>query len=219
MAWVSVRHNLDAVTKGLQTFAREEVPFAEALALTWTAQDAQSGVQDSLARRFTLRNNRVRTGIRITAARKSAPTSIVGSIDDFMKLQETGGTKSARDHSRVAIPADVKRTKRDLIGKSQRPLAMRGKPKVLSWHGVDIFRRGGTAAILQRVGKGRYPLKALWRLKPNVRIKPRLGFKATTMDIIGRRIGPNFIRALSQASASSGASSSTTSSMRNAIST
>ena len=199
--WISVKHDIDAATRGLDDFALQQVPFATAAALTDTAKDAQSGVQDSLSRRFTLRNNWVRSGIRITPANKSTMTAVVGSLEPFMEKQETGGTKTARDHSRVAVPVEAKRSKRDMIPKGQRPGALRGKPKVLSWKGSNILRRGSGFGILQRVGKARYPLRVLYWLKRGVQIKRRFGFKATVADIVQRRIGPNFLRRLDEAKA------------------
>jgi hypothetical protein len=199
--WISVKHDIDAATRGLDDFALRQVPFATAAALTDTAKDGQSGVQDSLSRRFTLRNNYVRSGIRITPATKATMMAVVGSLEPFMEKQETGGTKTARDHSRVAVPVEAKRSKRDLIPKGQRPGALRGKPKVLAWKGSNILRRGGAFGILERVGKARYPLRILYWLKRGVHVKPRLGFKPTVEDIVHRRFGPHFVRRLEEAKA------------------
>lgn len=219
MSWVSVKHDIDQAVAGLDDFSERQVPFAEALALTRTAQDAQAGVRDSLARRFTLRNNWVRSGIRITAARKNNPIATVGSIEPFMRRQEDGGTKTARSHARVAVPADAKRGKTGIIPKGQRPAALMGRPRVLSWQGSNLWPRSGGFSILQRVGKARYPLKRLYWLQRAVRVLPRFGFKATTLQIIARRIAPNFVAALDEARATGkGSGGQSTSSMRNDIS-
>lgn len=197
--WISVRSDVAKATTRLDDLAQRQVPFATALALTMTAQDGQSGVQDSLPRRFTLRNNRVRSGIRITPATKSTLRAIVGSVDDFMEGQETGGTKRARDHSRVAVPVEARRNKRDLIPKSQKPAALRGRRRVLAWNGSNILSRKGGFGILERVGKARYPLRVLYWLKKGVKLRPLLGLKGTVLDIVGRRFGLNFARAMEQA--------------------
>lgn len=197
--WVSVKHDIDKATQGLDDFSLRQVPFAITLALTMTAQDAQSGVQDSLPRRFTLRNGRVRSGIRITPANKGTLRSVVGSIDDFMEGQEKGGTKTARDHSRVAVPVEARRNKRDLIPKGQKPAALRGRPRVLAWKGSNILSRRSGFGILERVGKERYPLRVLYWLKRGVKLRPLLGFKGTTLDIVARRFPINFARALERA--------------------
>ena len=202
MRWISVASDVEVASRGLDDFGQRQVPFATALALTWTAQDAQSGVQDSLARRFTLRNNWVRSGIRITAAKKGDPVAVVGSIETFMGKQETGGSKTARSHSRVAIPVEAKRNKRDIIPKGQRPGALKGKPRILARNGSNLIPIGSGFAILQRAGKDRYPLKALYRFKGSVQIKPRFGFKGTVSDIVARRFASNMVRALDQAKAS-----------------
>jgi hypothetical protein len=97
---VRVISDVERITRALDDAAQKQVPFALARALTWTAKDAQSDVRGELPRRFTLRNNWVSSGIRITPAKKGAPEALVGSLEPFMARQETGGVKKARDHSR-----------------------------------------------------------------------------------------------------------------------
>ena len=195
---IRVASTIDRFTRDMDDAARRHVPFAAARALTRTAQDAQGEVKAGLGQRFTLRNNWVVGGIRIKAATKANLEATVGSLEPFMERQETGGTRSARDHSRIAVPVKAKRNKRDLIPKGQRPAALKGKPKVFT------ITKGSGTAIVRREGKARYPLQILYWLKRGVRIKPRLGFKGTTSTIIEQRFAPNFVESLSQAMGRSG---------------
>ncbi|WP_425065106.1 hypothetical protein [Reyranella sp.] len=172
---------------------KRHVPFALARALTWTAKDAQGVVQDDLPNRYTLRNNWVKNGIRIVPAKKDEPQAVVGSLEPFMKRQEEGGTKKARDHSRVAVPVNARRNKRNMISKGQRPAALKGKPKIF------MVTKGAGSGILRRVGKARYPLQLLYWLKRGVQVKPSFGFQANTSTTVKDRFGPNFVESLAQA--------------------
>ncbi len=196
---IRVVSDIDRIVANLDDAAKRQVPFAIARALTMTARDAQGDVRAELPSHFTLRNNWTSSGIRITPATKSSPEAIVGSLEPYMQRQETGGTRTARDHSRVAVPVKAKRNKRDRIPKGQRPAAMKGKPRVLLINGSNIIQTKGGQGILQRVGRERYPLQVVYWMKRGVKIKPRFGFKATTFATIAQRFGPNLTAALSQA--------------------
>ncbi len=190
---IRVASDVERFTTGMDDAARRHLPFAIARALTWTAQDAQTEVREDLPKRYTLRNNWVKNGIRITPAKKDDLRSVVGSLEPFMKRQETGGTKKARDHSRVAVPVNARRNKRAAIPKGQRPAALKGKPKIFT-----ITTASGTG-IMRRVGKKRYPLQLLYWLKRGVQVKPSFGFKVTTSTTVRDRFGPNFVESLSRA--------------------
>ena len=191
---ISVIHDVDRIVRSLADAEKRHVPFALARALTRTAKDAQGDVQEALPGQYTLRNNWVKNGIRITPATKAgAPVAVVGSLEPFMARQETGGPKTARDHARIAVPVTVKRTKRDVIPKSQRPGALRGKPKVF------MVKTAGGAGIVLRVGRDRYPLQMLYWLKHGVKVKPSFGFGKRTSNTVSQRFGLNFSASLSLA--------------------
>lgn len=190
---IRVIDDIDRFTRNMDEVGRRHVPFALARALTMTAKDAQGDVKDELPRRFTIRNNWVPNGIRIRPATKTAPEAIVGSLEPFMQRQETGGVKRARSHSRVAVPVNAKRNKREIIPRGQRPGALKGKPKVF------LMKTASGAGIMRRVGKKRYPLQILYWLKRGVQVKPRFGFQGTTGTTVRERFGPNFVEALSSA--------------------
>jgi hypothetical protein len=198
---IRVTTDLSRFILAMNRTAERQVPFALARALTMTAQDAQADVKAQLPKRFTLRNNWVSSGIRIKPATKGTPEAIVGSLEPFMERQELGGTKQARAHSRVAVPVNVKRSKRDRIPKGQRPAALKGQPRILSIRGSNIVTTKGGAGILRRVGRDRYPLQILYWLKRGVRVQPRFGFKGTASNTVQRQFGDNFVKALADAMA------------------
>lgn len=187
---IRVTDDIARFTTGMADADKRHVPFALARALTWTAKDAQGVVQEDLPSRYTLRNNWVKNGIRITPAKKDDPQAVVGSLEPFMRRQEEGGTKKARDHSRVAVPVGARRNKRGVIPKGQRPAALKGKPKVF------MITKASGSGIVRRVGKKRYPLQLLYWLKRGVQVKPSFGFQANTSTTVRDRFGPHFVFSL-----------------------
>jgi hypothetical protein len=106
------------------TFARSQAPFATARALTWTAKAAQEDLQDSLPGTFTIRNGWTAKGIRIKPASKAAPVAAVGTKDEYLARQVTGGQKTSRSGRSVAVPVRARRNKRATTPRSRWPGAM-----------------------------------------------------------------------------------------------
>ena len=183
---VRVDINSKQFERWLGDVAQKEVPFVTAVTLTRTAADGQQEVRRQLPGRFNLRNRRVSQGIRIAKATKRKPVAELGSIDDFMVLQETGGIRKPRTASRLAVPTDeIKRTASGRIPAAKRP------SKLLTRR--NVFVRSGT--IFQRTRAG---VKALFVLTPSARIEPRLGLRKTAEDVGNRRMFPNFVTAFGE---------------------
>lgn len=107
-----------------------EAPFILAKALTKTAQVAQVAVRGNLLRDFTIRNQAVVRGIRIRPATKNNLEAAIGSVDPFMVLQETGGTKLPKAHSTLAIP-DSRRPAGSIRRRSQGSITAATRPAAL----------------------------------------------------------------------------------------
>jgi len=175
-----------------------QVPFAVALALTRTAQDAQAEVRRGLRSRFTLRNTFVEKGILFSAAKKDTLSATVYSRDDFMILQEKGGVKTPRGSS-LSIPIEAG-TKKGIIRGSDRVRALSSKP------GVFRARIGGVDGLwqrLQRLSKAKkaagHRLKLLYVFKPSVPIRARFGFADTVRKIVRERFTRQLGLAVEQA--------------------
>ncbi|HEX2892268.1 hypothetical protein [Vineibacter terrae] len=192
---IVVSSDVDRIIRDYADLEERQFPFAKAKALTKTAQDAQGDVRADLPNRFTLRNTWVSKGIRITPAKKTALTAEVGSLEPFMARQETGGTKKARDHSRVAVPSQARRNKRGMIPRGERPAGLRGKPRVF------LMKTAGGVGIVRRATKARTPIQFLYWLKADVQVRPAFGFKKAVGTTVARAFGPNFVAALDQARA------------------
>lgn len=176
----------------------KQIPFAVALALTSTAKDAQSEVQKSLEGAFTLRNNwhkpSNKFGIRVKTAKKTDLVASVHTEADWLELHEDGGTKTPTKGKELAIPTEnVRRNKRQMIQKSQRPGALRGKRDF-----VLNTKKG--RVLYQRRGKGkRSKLVALYNLEPRAIIRKQSTFFEPIERTVARVLQSNFNDALERA--------------------
>lgn len=101
--------NAQSLAEAFARLAREQLPFATAVALTRVAQEARDRERGALSDTFTLRSRRrVEGGIQINRAeKKDWPRSRaeVGLRDAFMARHVTGGVKTPKPGvSHVAIP-------------------------------------------------------------------------------------------------------------------
>ena len=173
--------------------AGREMPFAIAKGLTKTAQDVQAKVIADLPSKFTLRTGWYKPntplGFKIEKATKQNMTATVFTRAPFMQLQEEGGERKHFRGRRLAVPFleqqgrkpgviyGVKRTKRDLIMKSQRPRNLAAKAFTIKGKHGDLL------AVRQGRGK-RSVLRIMYALEQVVQIKKRLGFAETARMVV-----------------------------------
>ena len=162
---------LQALAKLRSITEAQQMRFATAKALTSTAYAVQREVKANMPSRFTLRRNWIVQGIRVERATKQNLEAMVYSRDKFMRLQEEGGGKNpARNY--IAVPTRaVKRTKTDIIRKSDRPAALGDKAEVVDYNGHKWL-------ALKKARKGANKggqLRLLYLLVPRAQIDQRLG--------------------------------------------
>lgn len=133
----------------------KQVQFATMQAINDTAAAVQKfEIEQQLPSKLTLRSRGspwwkpgTRYGINIRFASKTKLTAIVGSLADWLKLQEEGGTRRASGH-RLAIEAGARPGERSVL-----PAAV--KPRVLLRQiGQAYQTRGGLARTARKAGKG-----------------------------------------------------------------
>jgi len=155
---VGVSTNARNLARAFSDLAEKQIPFATAVALTRTAQDARTYIAGDASNRgrlekyFELRGNRVAKGIRIERAKKTDwpnPVAKVGTVDDFIALQITGGEKKPqKGASHIAVPTklvDRRRTAAGSIPKALKPRTLRDR--------ADVYLKG--AEIKRRMDKAR----------------------------------------------------------------
>lgn len=176
----------------------KQVTFALASALTAVAREAQAASVSDIERTFTVRNNWDKPsnamGVKVLPASKTDLSAAVVTRADWLTLHEEGGTKRP-DGRNIAIPSEnVRRTKRDLVQRSQRPKALRGKRDVV------LPLKSGGEGLFQRRGKGkRSRLVFLYRLKPSARIRKQSTLVEPTVRVFGKRFDEIFFSKLKEA--------------------
>ena len=190
-----IQFDIDAqkALRRLTSLRVKQVPFATAIALTRTVVDIQKHFRTvALRKRFIIRRQFVPRGIVFTKASKTNFTATVFSRDDFMQIQETGGTQRPKSGNKVIpIPTkNLRKNKRSSIGRARFP------SKLLRKDNVVLIRTKKGSSIVRR---SKRTIKTLYTLKAKTKIKPRFKFKETARNIARKNFGRNFGRALSEA--------------------
>lgn len=165
-----------------------QVPYATARALTALAKAAQTEIRAHLGDpgRFRLRSTWTARGIRIVPAEKRdypACQAIVGSRDEYLVLQETGGTKTPNSGRRLAIPAKIPASRRGTLGvpKSIRPRRLIDTKRGWIDEDQDLLVRDRAGA---RFVGPRRPPAVYFFLRTSAKIRPVLGFRETATGIV-----------------------------------
>lgn len=165
----------------LTALAKGELAFGIAKGLTDLADAARNDFIKDLPSRFTLRTGwwkpRSKFGFNVQMAKKDNLKATIYTRATWMKLQEEGGTQQVSG-KRLAIPTgEVRRTKRDLILKSQKPLALS--------KAFPIRLKSGKSMLAIRIGRGKSKvLKFMYTLAPQAQIKPALRFHGSITEFV-----------------------------------
>ncbi|HYY96832.1 MAG TPA: hypothetical protein VE713_20170 [Pyrinomonadaceae bacterium] len=175
-----------------------QMTFALAATLTGVAKEAQAASIKEIEHDFTVRNTWDQPsnamGIKALPATKEDLSSAVATRADWLIPHEEGTDKTPlRAGGQLAIPtAAVRRTKRDIIQRSQRPRALGSKAFVLK------TRNGPVIARWQGRGKNR-KLVVLYRLRPRARIRKQSTVVVPTVKVFEKRFNPVFEEQLRKA--------------------
>lgn len=204
MVGLAIKIDASEFERAMRGFERQ-IPFAIALALTRTAQDAQAVVKAHLGDEFTIRTPWIAKGIRIQAAKKADLAATVGSVDRFMEPQAVGGIKTALKGKMVGVPMVGKGRPRPTIKAVTRPSKWPGAltKKANVFYGVAGYKPG-TLGVWQRVtrktegGKVR-GLRLLYALVEKAKILPHWPIKDQVEDVVRQRWAHNTIAAMEHA--------------------
>jgi hypothetical protein len=170
-----------------------------AIGITKTAVEGKQAVQGAIRGTFQVRNQWPEKGplaVKSEAAKikDRNPTATVGAGADFLALHEKGGTKIPRGEH-LAVPTEnVRRTKRQIIQKGQRPRPILAK-------GAFVGKtRKGREFIAQRQGRGKNKkFKILYFLPTRARIKKQPTFFPVIQKVVNRRLHSNIQREIKAA--------------------
>ena len=167
-----------------------ELPWATAIALTRTAQDARKQLAEDLPSQFTIRTPYVARRLRYVKATPSNRVAYVGHLDEFMRLQAEGGSRPAAASGFVAVPTAA------LRGSDNR-----GTTKKSAFPGA-LVRRGaftaptasGSIALYRRTSTGE--LERLYTLARSAEVRKAWPFAATVSRVAGERFPVRFREAM-----------------------
>lgn len=199
--------------------AANQVPYALAVSLTRTVQDAQSAIRDELPRRFTIRQARfMRDNIRIAPASKSDNPPIAsvedtggpeGQILSDMILQEDSGEKLPRYAHFICVPLEgAKRNSSGRVpaGKSPKEVMESGmgfiRNHVMYMRGKHFKRpkkygrNWGPTVVMDTA---RDKITPMYALVPEAMIPARYGFAELVAVVAQNMWEPEFEKAFLQA--------------------
>jgi len=180
----------------------KQIRFGTALGLTNAAKEGQKVVMAALGDKFTLRGQwfkqSMKYGIKVKMAKPSNLASAVHTAADWLLLHEEGGDKRPQGRS-LAVPTDnVRRNKRLIIPRGQRPKGLKDKR-------TFVLNTKNGRVLFQRKYKGkRSKIVALYNLEPKVRVPKRATFFEPIGDVVKRHLHHHIISGIEKAFATGG---------------
>lgn len=186
------------VARGLSDFARNQLPFATALAVNEVLQDVVRNTQKRMRRvidrptPFTLRGFAIRRASKRRLVGQVFAKDIQGA---YLRWLETGGTRAPKGRANL-VPVGARLNKfgnlpRGAIGRTlARPKVFSGSPK----------GRPGAGGIYQRMGRGRNAhLRLLVHYAARSRYRPALKFIESATKTTAARLPGAWLRAFQKA--------------------
>lgn len=133
--------------KDIQSYidsAGKQLPFALSKAINSTAERIREATLKGATETLNIRGNwwkpRTKYGFNVKASTKSNQSAEIYTRADWMVMHEDGGIKTAK--GLIAIPTiDVKRNKKDIITKGNRPRAVVGAFKGKTKEGQEFIAK------------------------------------------------------------------------------
>lgn len=196
---------------------KRQLPFATSKALNDVTLVFQQRERVHLGKIFTLRRrawaernvkvqhfatkSELYARIAIEAPGDPSRSDIIG------KFEEETQKRPAPGYKRIAIPADARRTKSDIVRRNERPRAFNFRDQGGRTIGdrrtfiAPLRRQAGARGIFQRVGKGKGSrIRMLYFLKPGaVPIDPDLDFYENAIETVRQQWSEKFDARLREA--------------------
>ena len=201
---VSITLDTKRFREGMNDTVRKQYPFALALALTRTVEETREEAKGRLPSQFTIRNTWVSKGFRVERASKDHLVATLWHKDDYMGLQQSGGTKRPKSAKSVAVPVGARPTPAATTPRSKWPGKLKRRVYIKSRTSDVVleFQRTGRRTG-GKVGKNHLDrrfgprqkdpnLKLMYVLKKGVRVTPRLDLDGSLLKIARARMATNF---------------------------
>lgn len=170
---------VDRLLRGME----KQIPFTTSVAINKTAENIRDEIIKTLPNKFTLRTSwwkpRTRYGFNVKPSNKRYLTAEVYTRAPWMISHEYGEIRRPRGTAFAVPTENVKRTKKQLISKAQ-------KPRALQYAFIVQSRKG--AVLAQRI---RGALRVMYGLEKQAPIKATLGFAATANRVANKLLMRN----------------------------
>ena len=191
---IKINSNSATVSVSIKDIGKQ-LPFALSKGINTTAEKARTatleGAKSTLNLRGSWYNPRTKYGFNIKLATKTNLIADIYTKADWMVMQEDGGIKTAK--GLIAIPTnDVRRNKKDIITKGNRPRMAKGAFK--------IKMKNGREAIAKEAGRGKKKrLVILYWLEKQATIKGVYKFHDIAIDTFNKNISSDMNDAIDYA--------------------
>ena len=206
MVAINVTTNLSTVTKALDAFGKNQMPFAMSQALNDAAFEVRKDTIERVwPRSITQRNPAFMKAMLMpirgdNRATKRRLRSIVQNYQtgtrnkDYLQRLAVGGIKRPNGNN-IAIPAnDMPTRAKGGVTIGNRPRNILNKPKVFKNRLPN-----GQEFIARRRTKKRYPLQMLYLLEPDGQVKKQFPFYEEAEKVGQRAFAQNFRKRFAQA--------------------
>jgi hypothetical protein len=188
---------------------KSQIPYATALGLNNLAIEAQTNTTENLLKqKFRIRTPWYRRGTKygfnVKFAKKDDQEARMGTAADWMKLQEEGGTKTAKSGGSVALPTSgsegIRENPMDILTQEKRPRGI-----LAGENGFFIKTKKGwmlaerTSEDINQNGVRFGGLKFAYLFKKSAQIKAKFDFVPTETALVQRRYQPVMEAALARA--------------------
>lgn len=173
MLTIDIEPGIKDIERALGPKMQKQTRYAMKGALDNVAYGVQKLLREGLPGHFIVRSTWVERGIQVDRASKSNLVATVGSVSHFMEWQAYGGDKEGQGGGDVAVPVGARKTPQHRTTRAQWPARILARKRAF----IVQTKRGDTI-IARRTMKARYPIIVMYRLRPEVKIKPRWPFES-----------------------------------------
>jgi hypothetical protein len=201
MMSISIRANVKELTRKLNSFAYDQLPYATAQGLTALAKRVQVAEKENLPKKLDRPTPFTQSAIRVRGAAKANTTAVVYMMDktaESLEPYEFGGQNKLNSRA-LLQPVDVKLNH---YGNLPRSLLARYRGRKDIYIGPMKTRVGTVSGVWQRIkATPQKPasLKLLIRFEDAHEVKPQLGYEALAQQTVQRYFNADFGRALGEA--------------------
>ena len=185
---MQITSNIKSVKRFMKNIP-SQLDYGVALGLNKTAEQMRESEISAAKNTFTIRGSwwqpKTRFGFNVNYAKKNSLTAEVYTRANWLDLHVTGGIKTPKG-SNLALPSsDVKRNKKDMITRANRPKNIRGAFK------INVTTKTGKhmTAIAKKVGRGKNKkIVVMYWLEKNAQIKKEYDFFEIGKKVFDRNV-------------------------------